>query len=221
MKLALLLPGYLNSPDYLDMMVFEKRLLKLGYSVERIDPCGLWKTGNVDTYTVTNYLSTIKKAISKYKNKNLEEILVLGHSLGGFVSILAGNRFREITKVVSLCAPATISKSVFKYGVDGFRNSKRDLPENSSKYREFNVPKSFVDDGVKYSAIEDVRSLKKPLMILIGMKDTSVLPEITEEIVKVANNPYVVRLKDTGHSFRRSNRETNLVMDEIEKFLSL
>jgi pimeloyl-ACP methyl ester carboxylesterase len=219
MKLALLLPGYLDSPDYLHMKVFEKRLLKLGYSVERIDPCGLWKTDDVGVYSITNYLNTIKEAIDKHKNKEFKEILVLGHSLGGLVSILAGNRFEKITKVVSLCAPATVSKSFFKWSSDGFRNSRRDLPEDSSKYREFNVPRSFVDDGVKYSAIEDVRHLRKPLMILIGMKDDSVPPKITEQIVKVANNPHVVRLKNIGHNFRWSERETNLVMEEIEKFL--
>lgn len=31
MKVALLLPGYLDSPDYLHMQTFSKRLSELGY----------------------------------------------------------------------------------------------------------------------------------------------------------------------------------------------
>jgi hypothetical protein len=33
MKLAILLPGYLDSPDYLHMSVFSKRLIELGFEV--------------------------------------------------------------------------------------------------------------------------------------------------------------------------------------------
>ncbi len=40
MKVALLLLGYLDSPNYLYMVVFEKRLRELGYLTERIYPCG-------------------------------------------------------------------------------------------------------------------------------------------------------------------------------------
>jgi hypothetical protein len=38
MKVALLLPGYLDSPDYLHMMTFENMLKELGFVVERLDP---------------------------------------------------------------------------------------------------------------------------------------------------------------------------------------
>ena len=61
MKLALLLPGYLDSPDYLHMKTFEKGLKKLGYTTERLDPCDLWKTGDVKNYTITNYLKQIQE----------------------------------------------------------------------------------------------------------------------------------------------------------------
>ena len=44
MKLALLLPGYLDSPDYLHMKIFEKGLKGLGYTTERLDP--LWPVEN-------------------------------------------------------------------------------------------------------------------------------------------------------------------------------
>ena len=57
-------------------------------------------------------------------------------------------------------------------------------------------------------------------MIFIALNDTVVLPELTEEIVKNANDPYVVRQLNMGHDFRFSREECNLVMNEIEKFLS-
>lgn len=48
---------------------------------------------------------------------------------------------------------------------------------------------------------------------------TVVLPEETEKIVGVAQQPYVVRKAGIHHDIRRSEKESNCVMDEIEKFL--
>jgi len=219
MKLALLLPGYLDSPDYLHMRVFEKRLIELGYTIERLDPCNLWKTGDVGNYSITNYLKQIKQRIDHYKTNSPTEIVVIGHSLGGFTSILAGSLFPDITKIVALCPPASIDNLGEKWEGKPFRVSKRNLPTDGSKYREFNVPLTFVDDARKYSAIEAIHKINIPLMIFIALSDTSVLPKETETLVSETNNPYVVRQKNMGHDFRQSEIECNTVMAEIEKFL--
>ena len=58
-------------------------------------------------------------------------------------------------------------------------------------------------------------------MIFIGLDDQVVPPSETEEIVNVANNPYIVRLKGVGHDFRQSEDQTNRVAEEIVKFLKL
>jgi hypothetical protein len=70
-----------------------------------------------------------------------------------------------------------------------------------------------------YSAVEDVKYIHKPLMILIALNDVVVKPELTEQIVTHANNPYVVRQPNMGHDFRFSQSECDTVMSEIEKFI--
>lgn len=220
MKLALLLPGYLDSPNYLHLMTFEKRLEELGYNVERLDPCNLWSTGNVNNYSVTNYVKQIKDRIDSYKNQQPEEVLLLGHSLGGFTSIVAGSLISDVTKIVALCPPSSIEGLAKKWDSKPSRVSKRDLPDDGFKYREFDIPLTFVEDARKYSAIEAVRNIKKPLMIFIGMKDTSVPPTETEILVSNAIHPSVVRMENIGHDFRNSQQECNIVMNEIKKFLN-
>lgn len=220
MKLALLLPGYLDSPNYLHMMVFDKRLKELGFTTERLDPCNLWKTGDVSHYSITNYIQQTKERIEHYKNQNPKEVILIGHSLGAFTAIIAGSRIKEVTKIVSLCPPPD------RYGSEtewenhrGFRHSERDLPDNPKKTRAFDVPYSFAQDGLQYSVRDEVKNLHKSLMIFIALNDTVVSPEFTEEIVKNANNPYVIRQPNMGHDFRHSEKECNIVMAEIEKFL--
>ena len=85
MKLALLLPGYLDSPDYLHMKVFEKRLIELGYTVERLDACDLWITKDTSNYTITNFVKQIKGRVDYYKSQSPEEIVLIGHSMGGLL----------------------------------------------------------------------------------------------------------------------------------------
>lgn len=219
MKLALLLPGYLDSPDFLHMKVFEKRLKEIGYTAERLDPCNLWKTGDVNNYSVTNYIKQIKDRIDYYKGQHPDEVVLIGHSLGAFTSIIAGNLFSEVTKIVSLCPPLSIENLGKKWEGKPSRISKRNLPDDTTKYREFDVPLTFVEDARKYSAIEAVHEIKKPLMIFIGMADTSVSPKETEILVSNAINPYVIRMKEIGHDFRHSEKECEIVMAEIEKFI--
>lgn len=218
MKVALLLPGYLDSPDYLHLITFEKGLKELGYTVERLDACNLWKTGDVANYTISNFIKQIKKRVNFYKGQNLEEIVLIGHSNGAFTSIVAGARIPEVTKIVALCPPPDKEGSEHKW-VNGVRVSKRDLPNDSTKFREFAIPDTHIKDAIQYSAVEDVKKIHKPIMIFIALDDTVVKPEWTEEIVSNANNPYVVRQPNMGHDFRFSQKECDIVMGEIKKFL--
>lgn len=57
-------------------------------------------------------------------------------------------------------------------------------------------------------------------MIFIALEDKVVPPKLTEQIVANANSPYVVRQPNMGHDFRHSQEQCNIVMAEIEKFLS-
>ncbi len=220
MKEAILIPGYLGSPDYLHMKVFEKRLRELGYSVERIDPGNLWSTGNIKNYTITNILNQVEERINFYKEQDAEEIILIGHSQGGMIAIIAGSKNPAVTKIAALCPPDGRKDSVDKWKENGVRVSKRDLPNHPNKYREFKVPYSFAQDASKYSASEAVRGLNRPLMIFIALEDTSVIPEVTEKIANNANDTYVVRQPSMGHNFRKSKEECELVMNEIEKFLA-
>jgi esterase/lipase len=220
MKVALLLPGYLDSPDYLHMMTFEKGLKKLGYTTERLDPCGLWKTGDIKNYTITNYIKQIEDRVDTYKKQNPSETVLIGHSMGGFVSIIAGSKISEVSKIVSLCSPPDRLGSAEDWEGKEYRHSKRDLPGETKKFKTFDVPQSFAEDGLQYSAVEEVKKMHKPLMIFIALEDTVCPPELTEKIVAHANSPYVVRQPGMGHDFRHSRKECDIVWRRIQYFLT-
>lgn len=219
MKVALLLPGYLDSPDYLHMKTFEKGLNELGFTVERLDPCHLWETGDINNYSITNFIQQIRERVEFYSDQKPEEVVLIGHSMGGFTSIIAGSRIEEVTKIISLCPPPDRYGSEIEWKSTGFRHSERDLPEESTRFRSFDVPYSYAQDGLQYSAKNEVKKIKKPLMIFVALDDEVVPPELTEQIITNANNPHVVRQPNMGHDFRQSQEECNIVMAAIDKFL--
>lgn len=221
MKLALLLPGYLDSPDYLHMKIFDKRLSELGYTVERLDPCNLWQDGDIGNYTITNYIKQIKNLVDSYIDKNPEEIVLIGHSLGAFVSIIAGNRIKAVTKIVALCPAGDRISIALNWEAKKFRHSLRELPYDPGQSRTFDIPDTFAKDGLQYSALEEVKEIKKPIMIFIALDDKTIPPEDSERVVANANDPYTIRQPNIGHDFRKSEDECNIVMDHIEKFLEI
>lgn len=220
MKVAILLSGYLDSPDYLHIKIFAERLTLLGYKVICLDPCNLWNGGDISNYTITNYVKQVEKVVNAEAVHNPEDIIVIGHSLGGFVAILAGQRLSKVTKIVALCPPATYENSLKKWKGVEVRHSKRELPDDPTEYRYFDVPKSFAIDAQQYSAIDVMKNVDKPTMIFIGLEDTVVPPRVTEQLVTGTPSVHAVRLPGIGHDFRKSREQSEVVMREIEKFLS-
>ncbi|MBA3724486.1 MAG: alpha/beta fold hydrolase [Candidatus Levybacteria bacterium] len=171
-------------------------------------------------YSITNYLKDVRKVIDEHTHENPDEIILVGHSVGGYISIIAGERYAEITKIVSLCPPSGFDNPPVKWKGKEYRVCQRDLPNDPTTFREFKVPIAFAYDSFTYNAIEAVKRIEKPLMILIALADTVVPPQDTEKLVMAARNPYSIRLEGVGHNFRYSKEDCAIVMDEIEKFLS-
>jgi len=204
------MPGYLDSPDYLHMKIFSKELQKISYDTKVVDPCNLWRgNGDIREYTTTKYIEEVEDIIKKNQDK-YDEIILLGHSLGGLVSILVAEKNKNISKVISLCPPIGLD-SVKSWRKDGIRRSKRDLPEDNEKFVEFLVPLSFCEDAHQYSALESIKNVKTSVVIVVCEKDKSVDPD---ETISIANeggeNVVLERIEDLGHNFRHSEKSSDI-----------
>lgn len=216
MKLALLLPGYIESPDYRHLVVIDNKLKDLGYTTLRVDPCNLWQSGEVQNYTTTNYINQVKGIVEQYLPQGLEEIILIGHSLGSLVALEVGNIYEKVTKIVCLCPPIYLDRSDHKW-VNGWRISKKDLPNKPEEFREFAVPRSYVEDRRQYSMINALRDTKKPFVIIAG-EDDPLLADI-KKTVSDLNISNFIKIKNMGHDFRQSEELCEQVAEEIERFI--
>lgn len=216
MKLALLLPGYVESPDYHHLVVIDEGLTALGYTTLRVDACNLWKTGDGQSYSTTGYINQVKDIVTLYLPQKPTEIILVGHSLGCLVALMVGFLFDEVTKIVCLSLPASLNNSDHKW-IDGFRTSKKDLPNNPLKFRELTVPVSFTIDRKHYSVKVSLQNNQKPLTVIMGELDPSATE--VEDMVKGLTHTNFVKIDGMEHDFRQSDELSQRVASEIKKFI--
>lgn len=68
-KLALVLPGKLDTKDYAHMRSHVDFLAERGYLALSFDPAGTWESpGDISLYTLNNYLKTIDELIEHFRS---------------------------------------------------------------------------------------------------------------------------------------------------------
>ena len=87
-KFALILPCKLDTKDYFGMIRHVNYFADRGYFALSFDPPGTWEShGDIELYTMTNYLMAINEVVKYYGNKTT---IIIGHSRGGRMAVLAG-----------------------------------------------------------------------------------------------------------------------------------
>lgn len=228
--LAILCPGFLDTKDYQHLIELANDLAKNGYVAVRFDPTGTWESGgSVNQYSISQYLEDIRSIINfMLKEKAHRNVFVIGHSIGGMLSILYAARDPRVTKVVSIMSPFAYVRpnredergETSEWAATGFHHSERDIP-NSDKIKEFSTPYSFVIDSRKYNARDEVSKLQAPLLLIAGEEDEHVPVEYMKMIYDSANEPKkLVVMEGMGHDYRHHPEEVKLINKEIISFRS-
>lgn len=228
--LAILCPGFLDTKDHRHLIELGKDLASEGYTAIRFDPTGTWGSGDsITQYSISQYLEDIRSIIDfAFEEESHRDVFVMGHSIGGMLSILYTARDSLVTKVVSIMSPYTYVRpnredergEGSEWAKTGFHRSKRDVPD-SDEIKEFDTPYSFVVDSRKYNAADEVSKLHMPLLLIAGENDDHVPLECMKIIYDRANEPKkLVIMKGMDHDYRHHPKYIMLVNAEIIKFLA-
>ena len=215
-KLALCLPGRLDTKDYAHMRNHVDFLAdKKGYLALSFDPPGTWESSDdISLYTTPNYLKAINEVIEYYGNR---PTITLGHSRGGSMSILAGINNDLVTRFIAIMSHYGPSE---RPDVEGdIRTSYRDLPpgtEETAEKKRFDLPMSYFDDPTRYTGLENCT---KPKLFFLGKEDDVVLPEDVREAYELAAKPKQLYELESGHDYRYRLDIINEVNQVISKFL--
>lgn len=216
-KMAIVLPGFLDTKDYPHMRGHVDFLAQQGYLALSFDPPGTWESGGmVADYTMTNYLRAVDDLIAHFGNK---PTLLVGHSMGGSVAMLSAISnphvvcFAAIMSAASYIRADNYNDRVFKWQKEGVKVSYRGLPDDPSVKKEFALPYSFSEDAAQYDAREGLKTLHKPKLFIAGDKDDVVSASLVSELYELAAEPKQYVLLDSDHDYRRHPELINKVND--------
>lgn len=221
-KLALVLPGKLDTKDYSHIKSHVDFLANLGYFALSFDPPGTWESpGGIDLYTVTNYLKAVDEVVEYYGKK---PTFIMGHSRGATIATIAGVRNKYIFAFAAVMS--SFSKGGFQESADnqwkakGFAISRRDLPPGGgAKEKEFKLPYSFYEDQTKYDLTNDITDSSKPKLFILGKRDDLIPPEIIKETFNLFADPKELYDLNSDHNYRHDQALIKEVNEKIGEFL--
>ena len=220
-KLAFVIPGRLDTKDYIHNTALVDYLARRGYFALAFDPPGTWESpGDIELYTTTNCLKAVDELIEYFGNK---PTLLAGHSRGGTIAMLAGTKNPHVTHFIPIFsyygAPGNPADERI---VDGKVVSYRDLPPGNMKtkeQKEFGLPLNYFEDGKQYNALDSLRNCTKPKLFFYGVEDDVIDPEEVKKAYEESAEPKMIHALNSDHDYRYHPEIVEEVSRVIGKFL--
>jgi pimeloyl-ACP methyl ester carboxylesterase len=221
-KLALVLPGRLDTKDYVHIIKHMEFLAGRGYYAVGVDPPSSWGSpGDINKYSTTNYIKAVNELIKHFGNR---PTLLVGHSRGGAVAALAAKN--PCVKALALAManydqpsppdPASIEGDyVVEY---------RDLPPGdikTDKQKEFRLPLTYFEDAKQYQPAESLKAFGGQKLIIYGKWDKFIRPERVKQIYEDLSEPKKLVELDCGHNYRLDAKMIEAVNKAIQNFITL
>lgn len=216
-KLAIVLPGRLDTKDYECFTKHIEYLASKGFLAISFDPPGTWESpGGTELFTTTNYIKAVNELIEYFGNK---PTLLIGHSRGATVSILAGAQNPAVKAFVPIMStygtlPLLDEEAIKK----GFKVSHRDLPPGTAKtteQKEFVLPLRYFQDAQKYNVVDVLKQSTKPKLFFYGTDDEFTEQAQVKEVFKIIPGPKFIHELDTNHDYRYHQE----IIEEVNKVL--
>jgi pimeloyl-ACP methyl ester carboxylesterase len=221
-KIAIVIPGRLDTKDYAHMVSHVNYLASKGYYALSFDPPGTWESsGDISLYTTTNIILATHEIIEYFSNR---PTVLVGHSRGGSTAMLVGTMNPHVTHIVAIMShtgPTTIGLPADK---NSSSSSTRDMPPGTSRTEErrsFSLPYSYFEDQMQYDALPALRSCEKPKLFFYGTQDVLVSKENVGEAYNESAEPKQIHALNSEHDYRLRPDIIDEVNQTIGSFLDI
>ncbi|MEQ9423114.1 MAG: bifunctional alpha/beta hydrolase/OsmC family protein [Cyclobacteriaceae bacterium] len=161
-----------------------------GLAVLRFDFTGLGDSeGDFADTNFSSNLGDLEKAAEYLSENYAAPQLIIGHSLGGAAVLRVASRINSIEAVATIGAPFDPPhvKKLFVDGIDEIE--EKGEAKVSIGGRPFKIKKQLIDDLEKYDSADEIKNLKKALMIMHSPQDSTVGINNAAEIYGAAMHP--------------------------------
>lgn len=175
---------------------------KNGFAVLRFDFRGSGSSeGEFENQTISSMILDLKNVIdqiAKHEAINSNKIALIGHSQGGYISILHTAKDKRV-KAVVLWMGRTADLKDF-WSKTTFEDIRRKEYAIWYEYKVLN--KTYVADSAKYNSESALRKIRIPIGMIYGELDTIVPPSEGLRVKKLAKGIKELKIfKDLDHEF--------------------
>lgn len=219
-KLALLMPGRLDTKDYANFVSHAEYLSERGFLVVAIDPPTTWDSpGNLSNYTTSSYKQVVNEVISYFGNR---PTLLLGHSRGGATAMLSSSNSAVSGLVLVNAAYGNPSSPDPVKVENGKLIEYRDLPPGNvrtAEQRRFDLPLIYFEDGTKHNPVKALQEFKGPKLLIIATNDEFTTVARVLEVFKSLKEPKEFLEINGTHDYRLYPKEIEAVNTALGAFV--
>lgn len=189
------------SKDYKIYNNISKILISNGYATIRFDMMGLGNSGG--NFSDTSFITNVEdlNAIYKYIKENYKAPkFLIGHSLGGLISIKASEKLKDIKGIAAIGSPFNLNglKNILsKYNDELYEKGSAKIDVSG---REFTIGRKFIED-VKDENIENtIKNFNKSIIIFHSNIDEVVDYKYGIKLFNTINSDKsFITLKEVNH----------------------
>ena len=198
-----------------------KFLTKSGIGVLRFDFTGLGDSeGDFSNTNFSSNVSDLVSACGALSKDYQSPKLLIGHSLGGAAVLKAAHELPSVRAVVTVGAPSDVHhvSNLFSDEVESI-NSKGEADVRLAG-RDFKIKKQFIDDINESDVLEDLKNLRKALLVMHSPRDNSVSIQHAAEIFRAARHPKSFVTLDTADHLLTDRKEAEYAASVIASWVS-
>ncbi len=220
-RVAIVIPGRLDTKNYIHMTSHVDYLASKGYYALSFDPPGSWESpGGIEIYTTTNTLKAINEIIDLLGNR---PTVLIGHSRGGSNAMSVGITNKFVTQFVAIMSNTGPSKVGLPADKNSSSHTTRDMPPGITKTVErksFILPYSYFEDQMHYDSLSGLKICDKPKLFFYGTNDVLVSKEVVVQAYSMAGDPKEIYELESPHDYRKYPEIIEVVNQTIGEFLA-
>jgi len=226
---VMILHGFMGYKEEAHFEELEEILVKNGFAVIRFDASGSGDSeGSFEKdYSMSNFLKDINSVynyLQKLEFVNKDKIGIVGHSMGGLLSIIFASLHPEIYACVAISSPVILTETDWIKGtIERWEELGWLYKKISRKDSNVRIPFSFITDANKFDALSYIKKLRCPFLTVLGLSDDVVSPGDSRRIFQAANGPReLIEIEGMNHDYKQRPeivRKVNIkVLDFLKKY---
>ena len=212
-KIVIICHGFAGNKNRNFIHLLDDYLIKNNFSVLIFDFTGNGESeGEFSDGTYTQEIDDLGKAVDFVEKIGYKKICLMGHSMGGAVSILRASRDKRVNCLISIASPGE-DKFRFRKKYVNTEEKRKQLDKQGYVIMEKNnkrLTKEFLDDAEKKDLKEAVQKIKIPFLMIHGEDDETVPLHEAKELYKDANEPKALEIiSHADHCFGYKGMDYN------------